>query len=348
MRRVLLASVFIFAALPATSNYRLNSYGFGSGGTANSQTATYSLEGSVGELSGQSTDASQTGIKPGFIQTEQANAPTLAALDNNSGLYYNKLHFVIDPQGNPSDAQFLMSISTDNFVSDVRYLQPDGTLSATLLLSDYQTFSAWGGNSGALMIGLIQNTSYSVRLKATQGKFTESAYGPVTVQSTAPASLSFNLSTSAQSAAPLTVSLGELRAGTINTATDTINIGLSTNGTTGANVYIKAKNSGLLSASTGYKINAVSNDLDVVSEGFGGRSNGASQTSGGPFTAVTPYDGTNNTVGSISSSTSSLYSSSTPVNSAAGLFLLKAKSAATDVASLDYQEVITFTAAGNF
>lgn len=338
----------IFGALPATTNYKLNSYGFGSGGTANSHTTTYSLEGTTGELNGQ-TGTSTHLTKPGFIQTEQANVPKLSALDNDGGLYYNKLHFVIDSQNNPTDATYLIAVSTDNFATNTTYVQPDGTLSSTLSTSDYQTYSAWGGASGSVIIGLQPGTNYYAKVRATQGKFTESAYGPVTGPvATGNQSITFSLVTSSQSTPPFSVSLGSLVAGTVNTTAQTINTGLTTNGASGGDVYITSLNGGLKSSSTGYQINAVSNDLSSVAEGFGAQNSSVTQTSGGPFTVVSPYNGTANNVGIISSTTRSLYTSTAPVTGGSGVLVLKAKSATTDVAATDYQEVLTFVAAGNF
>lgn len=348
MEKFAAIGVLLFAALPATTNYKLNSYGFGSGGTSKSSTATYSLEGISGELSGQSASTANASIKPGFIQSEQANVPKLASIDNNSGQYYNKLHFVIDNQNNPTDATYLVSVSTDNFASDIRYVQPDGTLINTISTSQYRTYGGWGGSAGSLMIGLLPSTNYSVRLRATQGKFTESAYGPISVQATAAPSLTFSLVTSASPSPPYVVDLGTLTAGSINTTSDTVNTSLTTNGTSGGSVYLTSKNGGLLSGSTGYKINSVSNDLNSISEGFGAQNSSVSQSSGGPYTVASPYNVTGTNVGIVSAITRSLYSSSFPVTSGTGVLVLKAKSATVDIAASDYQEVLTFVAAGNF
>lgn len=302
MWKAFLYSMALFAAFPATTNYQLNSYGFGSGGVANSGTSTYSLEGSSGDLSTTNATNGTTSTKTGFVQTEQANVPKLQSLDNNGGLYYNRLHFVIDKQGNPTDAKYLIAVSTDNFASNSSYLQPDGTLSATLSLSDYQTYSSWGGSSGSLIIGLNPSTTYSVRLKATQGKYTESAYGPSTSQATAgSASIVFGLVTSNQSTPPLSIGMGLLDAGSIVTSAQTINTSLTTIGTTGGEIYVRSSNGGLRSASTNYKITSASADLGAASEGYGGQSAGTSQSSGGPLTVSTPYNGTSGSVGIIDS-----------------------------------------------
>lgn len=338
----------LFAALPATSNYQLQSYGFGSGGTSSSSTATYSLEGTAGELSGQSSSTANASTKPGFIQTQQANVPKLASLDNNGGQYYNKLHFVIDTQGNPSDATYLIAVSTDNFVADTRYVQSDGTLTNTLSTAHYQTYSAWGGASGSLMIGLLPSTTYSVKLRATQGKFSESAYGPVTAQATAAPSITFSLATSSQASPPFSINLGTLTAGNIATSSDTINTTLTTNGTSGGDVYIKSQNGGLTSISTSSNIPAVSNDLNSIGQGFGAQNSSVGQTSGGPYNVVAPYNVSGTNVGIVNTTIRSLYTSSSPIIGGSGVLLLKAKSATTSVASSDYQEILTFIAAGNF
>jgi hypothetical protein len=341
-------TVLLFGALPATSNYKLNSYGFGSGGTAKSQTATYSLEGATGEFTGAPGSTVTGSTKPGYTQTQQANVPKLASLDNNGGQYYNKLRFIIDTQGNPSDAKYMLAVSTDNFATNTQYVQPDGTLTPTLTTANYQTYATWGGASGSLMIGLQPSTTYSVKLRATQGAFTESAYGPVVSQATAAPSLTFSLVTSSQPTPPFSVELGTLSSGSVATTAQTINTSLSTNGTTGANVYIAGKNGGLKSTATGYQINAVSSDLTSLSEGFGAQNSSVSQTSGGPYTVTSPYNGSGNIVGMIEASSRSLYTSSNPVTGGSGVLVLKAKSASMNVAATDYQEILTFVAAGNF
>lgn len=343
-----MAGLMVFAALPATTNYQLNSFGFGSGGTANSQTATYSLEGISGELNGAPSGTINAIVKPGFVQSQQAHVPIIASVDNNGGLYYNKLHFVIDNQGNPTDATFLISVSTDNFASNITYLQPDGTLSSTISLLDYQTFAAWGGASGSLIVGLLPATTYSVRARATQGNFTESIDGPAVSQATAAATLSFDLATSAGPTPPYVVSLGTLTSGSINSGNNTINTSLTTNGASGGNVYIASKNGGLLSSSTSYLIAAVSNDLSTASEGFGAQNSSISQSSGGPYTVQSPYNGSGNNVGVLSTLIRSLYSSSGPVTGGTAVLNLKAKPSSSAIAATDYQEIITFTAAANF
>ncbi len=351
MQRLLLLGLGLFATLPATGNYQLQSYGFGSGGNVGS-TATYALEGTSGELSGNpSTGASYIyGTKPGFIQIEQARVPKIGTLDNNSGIYYNKLHFALDTQGNPTDATYLISVSTDSaFASNVNYLHSDGTISSTFTTVDYRTYAAWGGASGGLIIGLVPSTTYFVRTRATQGKFSESAFGPSNSVATASPSLTFSLVTSNSNTAPFSVDFGTLvSTGTIYTSSNTIDTTLSTNGTSGGDIYVRSQNGGLLSSSTGNLIDSVTIDLAAAVHGFGAQYTSVATGSGGPLSVVSPFSATGTNIAALTTSTQSLYSSSAPITNGLGKLSLKAKTRNIDVAASDYKDILTFIAAGNF
>jgi len=342
-----LLGLLLFAALPATTNYELNSYGFGSGGGTGS-TSNYALEGKTGEISGQTSATANYKILPAYIGTRQANVPKLTSLDNNGGVYYNKLHFVIDTQGNPTDAKFALEISTDNFASDTRYVKNDLTIGTTLTTADFQTYAVWGGAGGANVIGLAYGIPYWVKVSATQGNYTQSAYGPSSSATTASPSITFNLTTTSQANPPFSVGIGPLIAGSVGTSADTINLGLTTNAVSGANLYILSKNSGLNSASTASSIASASADLGSVSTGYGAQSSSASQSSGGPLTALSPYNGASNIVGIVDNSNRGLYTSAGPITSGVASLFLKAKAASTVVAANDYSDILTVVAAGNF
>lgn len=336
----LFTGLILFAALPATSTYQLNSFGFGSGGTANSTTATYALEGSTGEIAGQTATTATYNIKPGFVETQQAHVPKVSALDNGSGLFYNKLHFVIDQQGNPADALYALSISTDNFVSNIKYVKSDFTVGASLVLADYQTYTAWGGASGGNIVGLLPGTTYYLRIKATQGKFTESAYGPAANATTAVPQLSFSVTT-----AP--IAMGSLLAATVVDAPQTINVTFATNAASGGDVYINGLNSGLLSASSVSTISSATGNLSALSRGFGARVTATGATSG-TFSSQSPYNGTLNNVGLTDTVIRRIMSATGPVVGGTGSVMLKAKSAATDPSASDYTETITMLASASF
>lgn len=336
------ATLAIFAALPATTTYQLNSYGFGSGGTAGTSTATYALEGNSGEVSGATGTTSNYNAKPGFIETQQAHVPKISAFDNGSGSYYNQLHFVIDQQGNPTDALYALQISTSStFASNINYVKSDLTIGPTLNLSDYQTYTTWGGASGANIIGLLPNTTYYLRAKATQSKFTESGYGPSASAATVTPSLSFSVT-------PTTINFGSLLANTVVDAPQNISITFATNASSGGTVYIKGLNTGLFSPGASATIPSATGDLSSLSHGFGARVTASSQTTGGPFSSVSPYNGSANNVGITDTTIRKILDSAAPLTGGSGTVLLKAKSAVNDPVKADYTETITMIAAASF
>src|SRR5665647_3499990 len=107
-------SLLILAALPASNNFHLNSYGFGTGGVDSASSNNYKINGIAGDVAGA---AASTNYRAGAGETyaKQANVP-LATI-TNGGSWYNKLNVVIGAQNNPSDAVFAVAISSDNFVT---------------------------------------------------------------------------------------------------------------------------------------------------------------------------------------------------------------------------------------
>ena len=342
-----LLGLLLFAVLPGTANYRLNSYGFGSGGGIGS-TSNYALEGKTGEIGGQTSNTANYKIVPAYIGTRQANVPKIISLDNNSGIYYNKLHFVIDTQGNPTDAKYSVEISTNSSFTATSYVKSDLTVGGTLTPADFQTYAVWGVAGGANIIGLAYGTTYWVRVSATQGNYTQSEYGPALSATTANPSITFNLTTTSQANPPYSVGIGTLIAGSVGNSADTINLGLTTNAASGANLYILSKNGGLVSASTANTIASASVDLGAVGTGYGVQSASAGQSSGGPLTALSPYNGAANIVGVVDSSNRGLYTSAGPITNGVASLFLKAKAASTIVAASDYTDKLTVVAAGNF
>ncbi len=339
-----------FAALPSTTNYELNSYGFGSGGTANSGTANYSLEGISGEISGQTPSTANYSTPPGFVQTQQANVPKVTV--TNPSNYYDKLKFVIDQQGNPTDALYALQVKVNDATCDfttgtIRYIKSDNTLGSTLSLSDYQTYAVWGGGSGANVIGLAANTNYCVRAKATQGQFTESAYGPTSSAATVGQSLSFCVHTGSCGSAN-SITFSGLVANNVSNSPSNIGVDFATNADFGGNVYIYDLNSGLHSTTASYTLASATADLSSASEGYGAQIISASQSSGGPFSKVSPFDGSGNNIGGLSSTISTIFTSSASVTGGAGSIQLQVRPSSTTPEATDYADTITLIAAASF
>jgi hypothetical protein len=164
MKRWWIVGGLLLAGLPASTNYQLHNYTFGSGGTAGSSSTNYKLNGTAGEQSGGTVSGTNFKDNTGNNGSQQANTPIVTL--TNPANYYNKLKFVLDIQSNPTDTVYAIAISTDNFAT-TNYIKSDNTIGSTLTLADYQTYTTWGGASGANVLGLTPNTSRPRLCKAT-------------------------------------------------------------------------------------------------------------------------------------------------------------------------------------
>jgi hypothetical protein len=344
---MIVAGATALAALPSTTNYQLNSYGFGSGGTSNSSTTNYSLEGLSGEVSSQADSTSTYQLKPGFVETQQANVPTIAITNPSS--YYDKLHFVINQQGNPSDALYAMQVCVGSdftpagSCSSYLYVKADNTLGGTLTTGDYQLYSAWGGAGGGNIIGLTPGTTYYVRAKATQGKFTESGYGPSSSAATSSQSISFCLFAGASCGSGSSTSFSGLVAGTPSTSSPSLGVTFDTNADAGGSIYIYSTGKLQSAAVPSGTINSATADLGSASQGYGAVV--ASSTS---LTAQSPYLLSGNNVGILSTTIKTILISSTPVSGGSATINLMARASNTTPAATDYADTVTVIAAAQF
>ncbi len=199
---LLFAYLLIFAFLaqkasagPSSSSFELKEYGFGAGGTENSTSSNFKMFGTVGEVDMGSPSSALYRIGSGLVFTQTAFTPPAPTFTNPAS-NYDRLKIVINQGGNPSDTTYAAMISTDNFVNDIRYVKSDFTIGTALVIGDFQNYTTWNGASGKFITGLISNTTYYVRVKARQGNFSESFWGPVASVATADPSLSFGLDTS--------------------------------------------------------------------------------------------------------------------------------------------------------
>lgn len=334
------AGFLIIFAFPASTNYQLKDFGFGTGGAGNATSADYALDGISGEQSTGEQSGADYDLGSGLLFTNQTDVPPAPAFANPSD-YYNKLKIVLDAGGNPSDTKFAIAISTDDFVSDTRYVQSDDTAGAALGIEDYQTYANWGGASGTLIIGLASSTTYTVKVKAWQGKFTETGYGPTATAATVSPQMTFDININS-------INFGSLNAGAVTDSPQNIVVDFSTNGESGGNVYMSGQNGGFLSSSNGYQISSATDNLASAPEGFGAQGVSATQTSGGPLSIVSPYDVSGDNVGIINSSIREIFASTGPVSGGQGAFLLKAKSSAVTPAAKDYSETLTVIASARF
>ncbi len=339
----------IFLALPASTTYQLKDFGFGTGGVENATSTNYSLEALTGEQSNDNLTGSTYNLGSGLAYTNQANVPVAPAVVNSAN-WYNKLRITINQSGNPSDTLYAIAVSTDGFAT-VMYVQDDHRLGSTLGLEDYQTYAELGSGSGFLLLGLAYDTTYEVKVKAWQGKFTETGYGPSASAATVSAALTFDIDvapTDTETSTPFTASLGNLLPNTVTTSSEKIWVDFDTNAENGGTVFVSGQNSGLKSLALNYTIPALTSNLATVSEGYGGQGVSATEVSGGPFDLEAAYTVTSDNVAIIDSINRGIFSTSSPVSAGRGAFQLKAKASSVTPAANDYQETLTVISSANF
>lgn len=341
---MLSAGLLLFGTVSSFSNnstYYLNSYSIGAGSGTNMSNGTYSGQASLGETAQSKALGASNTDEVGGIQAEQLAVPQAPALSNGSSTYYNKLGITLNNSMGtstyPSDVTFAIEIATTSNFTSPNYVQTGGVLGASPF---YQSYASWGGASGSFIVNLNPSTTYYVKVAALQGKYTNTEFGPSASLATVAPSIAFTVS-------PNSVSLGSLLAGSVVTSPN-VTFGLTTNAGSGGTVFVSGTNNGLHSSNTGYTISALTGNLSSSSEGFGLQGTGSSQSSGGPFTTSSPYNGSANNVGTENTSFAQLFSSANPITSGSATMDIQAKSATGDPAGSDYSETLNFIASASF
>lgn len=344
-----LGVVLMVAGLPASTNFQLQSYGVGSGGTAVSSSTNYQVNGLAGQLTGRSTSAHYTGGF-GLNYHMQGNVPTLTLTNDDN--WYDKLHLTLDPAGNPSDTLFLIAISTDGFTT-TQYIKNDLTITSTLNSSDYMTFADLGGSSGVILRGLAESTVYSVQADALRNSaFTETGLGPVTSGATVNQQIRFRLDvapTYTSTSPPYVVSFGSLLPGSVITASNKIWATISTNADNGGYIYGDGLNGGLSSVTTGHTIASGTVNLSSATEGFGLQDLSVTQTAEGPLAENANYNVSGTNVSQLMTNLAELFTTSgSPITGGVGEIGVVAKAGLLTSAANDYTETMTLVAAGSF
>lgn len=195
---VLMFHTHIFAG-PQSTTYELEQYQFGSGGQQGATSTTYSLFGTAGETGEKGNDSATYQLNAGLIHTLIANTPPAPTV-SNPGTNYDRLHIIVTTGNNPTDVTYAIAIKkTSDAWTQALYVQNDYSVGSTLGTEDWLLYSGgaltgWGGASGFYASGLDANTSYDVRVVATNGTYGESPWGPSASASTSMPSLTFGVS----------------------------------------------------------------------------------------------------------------------------------------------------------
>lgn len=339
---------FIFLAFPAGTSYKLEGFSFGGGGNQTNGT-NYRIQGRIGEITNNMSSGFNYNLGAGLAFQRQSAVPPAPTWTNINGVY-NKLHLVINNLGNPSDTKFAVAISKDSFAT-MQYVKNDFTVGGTLALTDYLTYSQWGDSTGVDVVGLESGTNYSVKVRAMQGAFTESAWGPVVSVGTSEPQLSFDIDvspTDQKTAPPYLIDLGDLIVGNVVTSNSRVWVDFDTNAASGGSVFVYGQNGGLVSTTANASIGATTADLSIIGSGFGLQSVSVGQTSGGPLVASVGFSGSGSYVGKEDATVRNIFDSLGPISSGRGSFVVKAKSSNSTPAAGDYTEILTVIASGNY
>lgn len=327
----------LLAAVPASSNYVLQTYDFGNGG-GNSTSTNYNLRGSVG--AGGNTLTSTNYALPAGIQPSTTvavpPAPSLTNPDNS----YDRLKMIVNPGTAPSDTKFAIAISDDNFTT-TKYVKSDQTIASTFSIANYQTYAAWGGASGFTILNLNNNATYKVKVAALQGAGTGSPFGPTASASTSVPSVTFSIATSLTGTPPFSSTFSSLPAGTVTSGDATVTTTITANPEYGGQLLIKSQNAGLTSSSAGFTIPSATANLTPAATGYGAQISGTSQSAGGPMVSASPFNSSANNVGGLTTAWQTLASFSSPITNGSVTFGLLAKADNTVPAAANYSDALT-------
>ena len=337
-----MSGALFLAASPSSTNYTLKAFDIGgSGGSGTS--SNYKLEGVAGSQDGATATSTTYAVAPGELPTQQTNVPPAPTFTNPAN-EYSRLQIIINTGNNPSNARFAIAISDDGFTT-TRYVQTDNTVSAAYSITNYQTYAAWGGASGVYITGLTPGTTYTVKVAAYQGDYTNSKFGPTASAATVQPTLTFSVETTATSTPPFSMTFSGISPNTVASASADAVLTLSTNALQGGSVYLKGANTGLTSSSASYTVSSATADLGVASTGYGAQVVSTTQSSGGPLAASSPFNGATDNVGIISTSLQTLAESSAPITTGVATVRLKAKTDSIVPSATDYSDTLTFVAA---
>jgi hypothetical protein len=215
---------------PQSTNYKLRDFAFGSGGVVAGTSTNFSIFGIGGEVSVDKLTSANFKVGAGLPYTVMPGLPPAPSLLNAES-YYDRLKIIINPSSNATDTTYAIAIteSSDSTWAQIRYVQDDGTISNTLGLEDFKTYANWGGASGHFIYDLMQNTTYKVKVKARQGKFTETGWGVEAAIATDVPFLSFGVNSN-------TVTFDELSSD--NNYSDSTKSTITTTSTNAYNGYL--------------------------------------------------------------------------------------------------------------
>jgi len=305
------------------------------------ESTSYKLEGLGGEVGTDRQSSATYTANSGLEFVQMSNTPAAPTLVNTAN-WYDKLHITLLTSNNPTDTTFAVAISKDDFVT-TQYVQNDGTIGGSLGIEDYRTYAAWGGVLGDYILGLDNNTPYKVKVKARQGLYTETPWGPISTASTDDLSITMDIDVAAsdtETSPPYNLDVGDMQTDVVAISPNRIWVDFSTNAYGGGVVFVRDNYGGLYSTTNTHTIPSATADLDVVASGYGVQGVSAAQSSGGPLSILAPYNDVSNNVGIIDTTFRPIFATTQPVVSGRVSFQAKAKINSAIPAADDYSDAL--------
>lgn len=353
-----------------------------------SNSTEYNLLDTMGELSADPRlFTSSYEVRPGVVEIIHANVPQITCFETDTdgssscdspstpqyvrdyGMVrvcgpngcYDRGHFEIDPQDNPSDTLYGIQVSETSDFSTTYYIDSDTfTLipATSRTIDDYKTESFWE-NELFNIRNLNGNTQYWIRATALHGDFTESQPGPSKSATTTFPILQFDISLADTTAVPPVPAANAisltLPAGSIEKANLLIWMDSGTNWRNGMEISLRGLY-GALYQNASTEITSSTLDLATAAQGFGlqhyqmgqdyntASGNGDLSTIAVQDVYTQTYSSRTENIGDIpqSPSTSIIYDSSGPIyNGQTGTYV--AGKSRTTTSPGNYTETITFT-----
>lgn len=271
---------------------------------------------------------------------------------------YNKARFEIEVNSNPSDTLYMVQISTDNFVSDIRCVDGSTFRPKTLSscdINDFRTKTDWETEDFNLK-GLQADTKYYIRASALHGDFTQSDFSIPADATTTAGSVYFDIDIATstgydtESSPPYSVEFSGSNAlmpgGIAMTSPSLIWLDIESSSVGGVAVIQFGENGGLYSPTTTETISSTNLDLNSSGvEGFGLQNyyiDYESSTYLGELTAMTNYSGSGNTVGEVSTTATKIYDGDGPISAGRTALYVKARANTSRTPASDYTESIYF------
>jgi hypothetical protein len=378
---VTLTFQYVNAQDSTSDNYMLIGASFSSGSDM-SETPNQRIFGSIGGgLKDRRVDSLLYSLSIGAPSIWTANVPKISCFETISsgssdcalpainpdgmvaicgyGGCFDRARFEIDPQDNTSEVLYSIRVSTDPMWGSWKFV--DGgthTLEdiASHDINDYKTKDDWEQTvNGFNLLGLKPNTRYYIKATALKGDFTESIPSVENVSTTTgnpsiyfDIDIDDDLGFATETSGPYSVGFGVVSPGIVTNADNNIWIDLQSNSTNGVYSYVESENGGLSSSLANYTIVSNTIDLSSVNQGYGLIAISLSEDALGPLESVSPYNGSGQNVGELSTSPLLMLESTSAILGGRASLGIKLRTDLDTPAGNDYRDRLIFSVLGSF